>query len=87
MEKKLNPKDPKKMESESQETFHLTESQDHSHKIPTSQEQAKAISELEGLRHRIEECPSERVREALKDSLNKENTTPKTNEQPSSLEG
>ena len=73
MEKNSNPKDQKNPETESPKISPLTESEDHSHKTRTSQEQAKAISELEGLRTRIEECPSERVREALKDSLNKEN--------------
>ena len=75
MEKKLNPKDPKNPESASQETSQLTESQDQWPKTPTKQEQAKAISELEGLKKRIDECPSERVRETLKDSLNKENNS------------
>ena len=63
------------MQNESQETQPITEDEDRSPKTPTSQEQAKAISELEGLRHRIEQCPSERVKEALKDSLNKENNS------------
>ena len=75
------------MESESPKTSQPTESQDLWHKTLTSREEVKAISELEGLKKRIDECPSERVREALQDSLNKENTTPETNEQPSSLEG
>ena len=75
------------MESESPKTPPLTESQDQWPKTPTGQDQAKAISALEGLKKRIDECPSDRVREALQDSLNKENTTPETNEQPSSLEG
>jgi len=32
-------------------------------------------NKIEELLKKIEECPSERVKEALKDSLNKENTT------------
>jgi hypothetical protein len=32
-------------------------------------------NEIEELLKKIEECPSKKVREALKDSLNKENTT------------
>ena len=75
MENHTHPKDQSNPQIESQETSHLTESQDHSPKIRTEQEQAKAISELEGLKKRIDQCPSERVREALKDSLNKENHT------------
>ena len=75
MEKSSNPKDQNDLQTESQKTSPVTESQDPWPKIRTSQDQAKAISELEGLRTRIEECPSERVREALKDSLNKENNT------------
>ena len=35
----------------------------------------KEIAELEQLQKKIEECPSERVREAMKESLNKENTS------------
>ena len=75
MENPTDPKDLKKIESELQKTSPQTESQDQWHKTPTSQEEAKATSQLEGLKHRIEECPSKRVREALVDSLNKENTT------------
>ena len=33
------------------------------------------IDAIEALLEKIEECPSKKVREALKDSLNKENTT------------
>ena len=33
------------------------------------------IMELENLQKKIEECPSKRVREAMLDSLNKENNT------------
>jgi len=33
------------------------------------------IETLEALLEKIEECPSKKVREALRDSLNKENTT------------
>ena len=87
MEKNSNPKDQNDPPIESQRTSPVTENPDPWPKTRTSQDQAKAISELEGLKKRIEECPSNRVREALKDSLNKENTTPETNEQPSSLEG
>jgi hypothetical protein len=32
-------------------------------------------NEIEELLKKIEECPSKKVRETLKDSLNKENTT------------
>jgi len=35
----------------------------------------KEIADLEELQKKIEECPSERVREAMKESLNKENNT------------
>ena len=35
----------------------------------------KEMAELEELQKKIEECPSERVREAMKESLNKENTS------------
>ena len=35
----------------------------------------KEIADLEELQKKIEECPSERVREAMKESLNKENTS------------
>ena len=74
MEKNSNPKDLSDPQIESERTSPVTENPDPWPKTRTSQEQAKAISEIEGLRTRIEECPSERVREALKDSLNKENT-------------
>ena len=39
----------------------------------------RTTSQEAGLRQRIEECPSERVREALRDSLNKENNTSDAN--------
>ena len=80
MENHTNQKDPKKELNESQETLQITESVDPCRETHTSREEAKAISELEGLKKRIDECPSSRVREALKDSLNKENCTPETNE-------
>jgi hypothetical protein len=38
-------------------------------------EDKKDNNEREDLLKKIEECPSKRVKEALKDSLNKENTT------------
>ena len=63
------------MHNEEHETQQTIAEEDHSHKIRTSQEQAKAISELEGLKKRIEECPSDRVKEVLRDSLNIENST------------
>ena len=49
-------------------------------KNTTDSTDVRTTSQEAGLRQRIEECPSERVREALRNSLNKENTTPKTNE-------
>ena len=38
------------------------------------------ISKLERLKKKIDECPSERVREAMKESLNKENSTSEKHE-------
>ena len=40
----------------------------------------KEIADLEELQKKIDECPSERVREAMKDSLNKENSTSEKHE-------
>tara|TARA_R110002050_G_C8497352_1_gene475232 strand:+ start:343 stop:486 length:144 start_codon:yes stop_codon:yes gene_type:complete len=41
----------------------------------TDKQDSNKIEKIEALLEKIEECPSERVKEALKDSLNKENTT------------
>ena len=63
------------MQNEEHETKQTTCEEDHSLKTHIAQDQAKAISELEGLKKRIDECPSDRVKEVLRDSLNKENNT------------
>lgn len=39
----------------------------------------KEIMDLEELQRKIEECPSERVKKAMKESLNKENSTTEKN--------
>ena len=39
------------------------------------EEQEKLINNEEELLKKIEECPSKKVREAMRDALNKENTT------------
>ena len=67
------------MQNESQETSQTTESEDQWPKTPTGQEEAKATSQEKGLLQRIEDCPSDRVKEVLLDSLNKENNTSDTN--------
>ena len=38
------------------------------------------IMKLENLQKKIDECPSERCKEAMKDSLNKENSTSEKHE-------
>jgi len=43
-------------------------------------EEKQDNNERDELLKKIEECPSKRVREALKDSLNKENSTSEANE-------
>ena len=40
----------------------------------------EVISKLERLKQKIDECPSDRVREAMKESLNKENSTSEKHE-------
>ena len=72
MENHTNPKDPNPLENESPKISQTTESVNP---IPTSQDQAKATSQEKGLLQRIEDCPSDRVRDVLLDSLNKENNT------------
>jgi hypothetical protein len=39
------------------------------------EDQEKLINNEEELLKKIEECPSKKVREAMRDALNKENTT------------
>ena len=63
------------MQNEEHGTKQTTCEEDQWQKTSISREQAKATSELEGLKKRIEECPSDRVKEVLRDSLNKENNT------------
>jgi len=43
-------------------------------------EEKQDNNERDELLKKIEECPSKRVRETLKDSLNKENSTSEANE-------
>ena len=77
MEKNSPQKEVRKPESDLHETDKKWQSEEL--KTPTNQEQEKAISNLRGLEQRIEECPSERVKEILRDSLNKENSTSEKN--------
>ena len=48
-------------------------------KNKTDSTDERTTSQKAGLRQRIEECPSDRVKEVLLDSLNKENNTSDTN--------
>jgi hypothetical protein len=41
----------------------------------TDNKENNEIEDLEALFEKIEECPSKKVREAMREALNKENTT------------